>query len=279
MTAIVLSLLSSASFGVADFLGGLASRRIALLTVMLVSQAAGLVGIAIVVALRAEPLPSADLVPIALVAAVVGTVGLAALYHGLAVGLMSVVAPIAGTAAVIPVVVGALTGEGASALQYGGMGLALGGVVLVSRSGQVDASGARLATGAGIGIVAALFIGLFFLTIDEASETDPYWATFFLRCCSLTLLAAAVAVRRPRLRVGRGALALLPLVGVLDLAGNVFLAVATTKGLVGVVAVLTSLYPVVTVALARAFLDERMTGVQAVGVAAAFAGVGLIAVG
>ena len=276
--AILLSLLSSASFGVADFFGGLASRRYALLTVLVLSQAAGLVGIAVVVAVRGEGPPGGTFVPIALLAALVGTIGLATLYHGLAVGLMSVVAPIAATAAAIPVVVGALTGEAATGIQYAGIAVALAGIVLVSRSGK-GAEGARLATGAGIGVVAAIFIGLFFVAIDRASEHDPYWATFVLRCGSLTILGAAAAIRRPPLRVdGRGAL-LLPLVGLLDLAGNVLLALATTKGVVGVVAVLTSLYPVVTVALAQAVLGERMTRLQAGGVLAAFAGVGLIALG
>ncbi|MBA2615268.1 MAG: DMT family transporter [Actinobacteria bacterium] len=279
MAAIVLSLLSSASFGVADFFGGLASRRYALLTVMVVSQGTGLIGIALLVALRGDGPPDAGFAPFALLASVVGTVGLAALYQGLAVGLMSVVAPLAATAAAIPVVVGAATGESATRLQYAGIAVALGGIVLVSRSQQAGGAGARLATGAGLGILAAVFIGLFFVAIDRASEEDPYWATLVLRCGSLTLIGLAVAIRRPSLRMfGRSALTL-PVVGVLDLAGNVLLAVATTKGAVGVVAVLTSLYPVVTVALARLVLHERMTAVQAAGVGAAFAGVALITLG
>jgi len=279
VAAIVLSLLSSASFGVADFFGGLASRRYALLTVMVVSQGTGLIGIALLVALRGDGPPDAGFAPFALLASVVGTVGLAALYQGLAVGLMSVVAPLAATAAAIPVVVGAATGESATRLQYAGIAVALGGIVLVSRSQQAGGAGARLATGAGLGILAAVFIGLFFVAIDRASEEDPYWATLVLRCGSLTLIGLAVAIRRPSLRMfGRSAL-ILPVVGVLDLAGNVLLAVATTKGAVGVVAVLTSLYPVVTVALARLVLHERMTAVQAAGVGAAFAGVALITLG
>lgn len=279
MAAIVLSLLSSVSFGIADFFGGVTSRRLPVLTVMFASQAAGFVGIAVVVAVHGEAPPGAEIVPYALAASVVGTAGLAALYQGLAVGLMSVVAPIAGTAAAIPVVVGALTGEDASRVQYAGIALALAGVVLVSRSNETDERGARLATGAGLGIVAALFIGLFFLAVDRASEHDPYWATFFLRCGSIALLGLATAIRRPSLRLAGGAALLVPVIGLLDLAGNILLAVATTKGLVGVVSVLTSLYPVVTVALAQLLLRERMSQVQVVGVAAAFAGVVLIAAG
>ena len=277
MAAIVLSLLSSASFGVADFFGGLASRRYALLTVMVVSQGTGLIGIALLVALRGDGPPDAGFAPFALLASVVGTVGLAALYQGLAVGLMSVVAPLAATAAAIPVVVGAATGESATRLQYAGIAVALGGIVLVSRSQQAGGAGARLATGAGLGILAAVFIGLFFVAIDRASEEDPYWATLVLRCGSLTLIGLAVAIRRPSLRMfGRSAL-ILPVVGVLDLAGNVLLAVATTKGAVGVVAVLTSLYPVVTVLLGWGILRERLSPLQGGGAGLALVGVVLLA--
>ena len=273
----MLALLSSASFGFADFLGGLASRRLQVLTVLVLSQIAGLAGIAILVAVRSEPPPEARFAAFALLAALFATSGLVALYRGLAVGLMSVVAPIAATGAAIPVVATAVTGEAPTELESAGIALALVGIVLVSRADR--APGARLATGAALGIFAAVMFGVFFLAFGEASEDDPYWATFAFRVCSLTLLAAAALVRRPPLRVTAPVGAVLVAIGLLDLAGNAFLAVATTKGYLGVVSVLSSLYPVVTVALARTFLDERLRPSQLAGVAAAFAGVGLIALG
>jgi drug/metabolite transporter (DMT)-like permease len=279
MAAVVLALFSSLSFGVADFLGGLASRRLALLTVLLLSQAVGLAGIAAVVAARAEAAPGWSFVPLALLAALLGTIAIAALYRGLAVGAMSVVAPIAATAAVVPVVFGALTGESPTRLQYAGIALALAGVVLVSRADSPLAGGRRLATGAGLGMVAAAFIGLFFIAFDAASEDDPYWAAFVLRVGSVSLLTAVALAARPPLRVPARTAALLASIGVLDLAGNTLFAVATTKGLIGIVSVLSSLYPVATVALARAVLGERLRAAQAVGVATAFAGVVLIAAG
>jgi uncharacterized membrane protein len=280
MAAVALALASSLSFGIADFLGGLTSRRLALLTVLVLSQTVGLAGIAVVVAARAEPPPAATFVPLALLASFFGTVGIAALYRGLAVGAMSVVAPIAATAAVIPVVVGALTGEDATRLQYTGIALALGGVVLVSRSDSPLAGGRRLAAGAGLGILAAVFIGFFFIAFDAASEDDPYWAAFVLRAGSTSLLAVVAVAARPPLRAASGsALVVLAVVGLLDLAGNTLFAVATTKGLIGVVSVLSSLYPVATVALARIVLGERLHAAQALGVAGAFAGVVLIAAG
>jgi drug/metabolite transporter (DMT)-like permease len=277
--AVLLSLASSLSFGVADFLGGVASRRLAVVTVLLLSQAAGLAGIAVLVAARADAPPDAVFVPLAALSAVLGTAGVAALYRGLATGLMSVVAPIAAAAAVIPVVAGALRGEAPTALQNGGIALTLGGVVLVSRTRAAHGAGARLAAGAGLGLTAAVLFGLFLVSFEAASENDPYWAVLALRVASVALLLGAAAVLRPSLRVERRGLGVLAVIGLLDMAGNAFFAVATTKGLIGVVSVLSSLYPIVTIGLARIVLGERLHPVQAAGVAAALAGVGLIAAG
>lgn len=279
MPAVLLSLASSLSFGVADFLGGVASRRGAVVTVLLVSHAVGLAGIAVLVAARAGGPPDAVFVPLAALSAALGTAGVAALYRGLATGLMSVVAPIAAAAAVIPVVWGAVRGDAPTALQNGGIALALGGVVLVSRTRTRPGAGARLAAGAGLGLVAAVLFGLFLVSFEAASRDDPYWAVLALRVSSVAMLAAVATVLRPSLRTGRRGLGVLAVIGLLDVAGNAFFAVATTKGLIGVVAVLSSLYPIVTIGLARLVLRERLHPLQAAGVAAALAGVGLIAAG
>ena len=278
MAAILLSLGASLSFGLADFYGGLSSRRAALVAVMAGAQVAGLIVIAAVVLLRGEPFPGADIIPWAILTSFIGMAGLASLYRGLAVGAMSVVAPIAATAAVIPVVVGAVRGEVPTALQDAGIALALGGVLLASRA-PAEGTRRRFAEGAGLGVMAAVFIGLFLVTFDVAADKDPYWASLLLRAGSAILLITIALVRRPSFRLGGRALGLIALVGILDMAGNTLFAVASTKGLVGVVSVLSSLYPVVTVAMARLLLGERMSGSQGFGVAAAFAGVGLIAAG
>ena len=278
MAAVLLALGASLSFGFADFYGGLSSRRAALVAVMAGAQVAGLAVIAVVVAVRAAPFPGAGILPWTVLAAFIGMAALACLYRGLAVGSMSVVAPIAATAAVIPVVVGAARGEAPAALQNAGIALALGGVLLASRA-PGGATPRRFAQGAGLGILAALFIGVFLVVFDAAAEHDPYWASLLLRATSALLLLTVALVTRPSFRLGGRLLGVIALVGVLDMAGNTLFAVASTKGLVGVVSVLSSLYPVVTVALARLLLAERMRRSQGVGVAAAFAGVGLIAVG
>jgi drug/metabolite transporter (DMT)-like permease len=276
--AVALALASAVAYGFADFLGGATTRRLALPVVLAGSQAAGLAAIASVVALRGAPAPERSAILLATGAGIAGTIGLAALYAALAAGPMSVVAPIAGTAAIVPVGAGLAIGELPSALQNVGIVVALVGVVLASRA-TATATTANARRGIALAVVAAVGIGFLLVFLDAASEADPYWASLVQRVTSTSLLALALLALRPSLRTPpRHALALVA-VGVLDVGGNTLFAVATTKGVIGVVSVLASLYPVVTVALARVVYRERLTRIQAAGVGAALTGVGLIAAG
>ncbi len=275
----MLGLAASVAWGCSDFLGGLKSRTLELLTVLLVSQGAGLLLVGAIVALRGEPVPDGEHVVYACLSGVAGAVGLAAFYRGLAVGAMAVVAPIAGTAAVIPVAFGVITGERPSAFQGIGIALAIAGVVVASRELSEDGGEARLAAGAGLALVAALGFGSFFVSMDAASGPDLFWAIFFNRVTSLAVLSAAAVAVRPRLAVARADLRTLLAIGVLDISANGLFAVASTKGLVSLVAVLASLYPVVTILLARLVLGESVRRVQQAGVAAVLAGVALISAG
>lgn len=278
MLAIGLALGAALSFGIADFMGGSASRRLPIAIVLAISQAIGLAGIGVVVLVRSEEPPPGRFALYAVGAAVLGTIGIAALYRALAIGSMTVVAPIAGTAAVIPVGTGFLIGESPSALQNMGIVLALVGVVLASRTRDEEGR-ATVAAGVWLAGAAAVVIGFFLVALNAASEADPYWATLTARATTVSLLWLSVAIFRPSLGVtGRDRL-VLPLVGILDVTGNLLFSIATTKGLIGVVSVVGSLYPVFTVALARALHDERLSRVQAGGVIIAFAGVALLAGG
>ena len=280
MGALALALASSISWGLADFVGGLKARRLHLLTVVFGSQAAGLVLIATVVAIRGEGPPPAEFVPWAIASGVVGVAGLAAFYRGLSVGAMSVVAPISATAAAIPVTVGLATGDRPTALQGAGMAVALLGVVLAARE-EVDrgAGDTRLAAGVGLAVMAAVGFGLFFVTIDVASEHDPLWATCVNRFTTVPILIVAILLARPRLRVGARNTMALALVGVLDVGANVLYASASREGLIALVSVIASLFPVVVVLLARAVLKERLQRSQQAGVLFALVGVALIAGG
>jgi drug/metabolite transporter (DMT)-like permease len=278
--AVALGLTSSLAWGIADFMGGLASRRMPVLIVLAVSQVVGLLLLIAVVAAQAEGPPEARHLVVAALSAFAGVGALACFYRGLAVGTMAVVAPISATAAVVPVVVGVATGERPESVQVVGIALAVTGVVLASREEVEGSEGGGLATGAGLALLAALGFGLFFVLIDSASEGDVWWALLVNRITGVTMLFTVAAVMRPaagglqpsdaRLLIG---------VGLFDVAANASFAVASTEGLVSVVGVCSSLYPVVTVLLARFILEERVRSLQLAGVALALAGVVAIGAG
>jgi drug/metabolite transporter (DMT)-like permease len=280
VVALLLAFTSSVTWGVADFIGGLMSRRLPLLNVLVGSQLAGLVLIVAVVGVRGEGAPGGDWPVFAALSGVAGATGLAAFYRGLAVGNMAVVAPISATAGVIPLVIGVAGGDRPTALEWSGLVLALVGVVLASRE-EVggSAAGRRIASGAGLALVAALGFGFFFVCMDRASEQDVFWAVLVNRVTSVSLLTcAALALRPPLAADGRDA-ATIAFIGALDISANLLFAVASTEGLVSLVAVLGSLYPLTTVLLARVVLGERPHRLAQIGVAAALAGVALIAAG
>jgi drug/metabolite transporter (DMT)-like permease len=278
--AIALGLAASLSWGVADFIGGIQSRRMPVVAVVLGSQLAGLVLVATIVAIRGEPMPGGDFVIYAALSSVGGIIGLTSFYKALSIGSMGVVAPLSSTAAIIPLVVGIATGDRPSTLQGVGVGIAVCGVVLASREASDEAHESRaVAAGAGLALLSAVGFGCFFLAIDRASNTDVLWAVCVNRTVSVALLGAALLIARPHLGIRPADMRTLAIVGVLDIAANGFFAVASTKGLVSVVAVVSSLYPVTTVVLARVVLGERLRAVQRLGALAALVGVVLVSAG
>jgi drug/metabolite transporter (DMT)-like permease len=275
VTAIALALGASVLWGVGDFLGGVTSRRLATLTVLAYSQTAGLVGILVAAVFVADDFLSFVGFGAAMLAGIGGLVGLGALYRGMAVGAIGVVAPISATAAVIPVTVGLLRGERPSALQLFGIAVALVGVFLVSREpGQTG----RLAAGVPLALLAALGFGSYFLFIDRASSDDALWAVVVARSTS-SLLAVVAAASRRSLHAPRRLLPTLIAIGLFDVGANLLLALALNEGFVSIVSVLASLYPVITIALAVVLLRERPNRGQAAGAAAALTGAAMIAAG
>lgn len=281
MLAIALALSSSLAWGLADFLGGLQARRLSTLLVLALSQLAGLIGLGVLIAALGRPAPALALLWPAAVGGLIGAVGLGAFYRALAVGTMSVVAPVAATGVAIPVLAGLLGGDDPSGLEILGILLAVAGVLLVTQESGGDAAARRAGRrGTGLALVAAACFGVFFLTLAESSEADPLWATLAARSSSVCLLALAVVAWRGR--VGsppRAALPTLALVGLLDVTANATFAVASTLGLLSVVSVLSALYPAVTVALAALVLGERLRQVQRAGVVSALAGTIALAAG
>lgn len=277
MLAIALALGAAASYGVGDFLGGLSARRAHVLTVLVLSQLAGAAAIAIWAAVAGEAFLGGRGMLAAAAAGVSGAVGLALLYRGMAIGAMGVVAPISSMAAAIPFGVGIAQGERPSPVQILGAAVALGGLGLVSRTpGRL---GGGLAAGVGLALAAAVGFGLYFVFLDAAAHESVPWAVLVARLTSSALALCAVVAVGAAVLPGRRLVPAVVAVGVCDTAANVLFALATTRGLVSVAAVLTSLYPAVTVALAAAVLRERVGGLQLGGAAAVLAGAALITTG
>jgi drug/metabolite transporter (DMT)-like permease len=269
------------SWGVSDFLGGLMTRRMAVLLVIAVSQTAGLTIIGVAVAVAGEPAPAAEFVPYAAGAGLAGVCGLAAFYSGLAMGKMSVVAPISSMAVLVPVAVGIATGDRPSSVQAVGAVIGIAGIALASRESADEAGeDRRVAAGVGLALLSALGFGLFFVAMDVAADSDPLWANLVNRGTSLSLALLAVLAFRPSLQgLGRPQLPTLVAIGTLEMGANVGFAFAATEGLLSLTAVLSALYPVVVVLLSGIVLHERLQPSQKSGVAAALAGVALIASG
>jgi drug/metabolite transporter (DMT)-like permease len=273
-----LALSASLSWGVADFLGGVKARVLPALTVLAASQPFGLAALGVAVAVRGTGIPG-DEVAWSALAAVFGTVGLFAFYRGMAAGAISVIAPIAAIAAGIPVIWGvAVSGDHVSGLQALGFVAALGGSVVASV--ELRPERAQVAAGVGWAALAMLCFGAYYIPMHAASTQDWLWPAFLFRCTSVTLVWTVVLVRRVRLAGFRAHWAGLVAIGILDTGGNaLYAAASSTHGQISVVSVLASLYPVVTVLLARLILGERVQRTQDAGVVVALVGVVLITAG
>jgi drug/metabolite transporter (DMT)-like permease len=282
MLAAVLALASSLSWGLSDFLGGFQSRRHHVLAVMLLSQ--GLALAILVVAVLAGAPTEHDAASTAWAAGVgiLGLLGLLAFYRALAIGTMSIVAPISATGVAIPVLVGLASGERPGTLQVGGIALACAGVVLAAREPPSDDAAVRRASRASVGLalVAAVGFGSFFAGIDRAEETaDVAWVLLAARGADVALLVVAALALRPPIPTAPAALGAIAAIGAFDLLANLLFVLAAGRGLLSVVGVLGSLYPAVTVVLARFVLHERLSRAQGAGVLITLAGVVALAAG
>jgi drug/metabolite transporter (DMT)-like permease len=276
--AALLAIAGALGWGVGDFLGGIAARRLAVLTVLVISQAVGLVGVYIWVVFAGDPFPGVgELLPAA-AGGVAALAGLAALYRGFALGAMGIVAPISAASPIVPLAVDAVHGKVPSVLQWLGVVLVLSGIVVLSWESSAD-GGRRIAAGAGLATVAAVSFGLFFVGIDAGADESAAWAVAAARTASVPVAVVACLLTATALTAPRRLLPLVVGVGVFDTGANVLVAAATTRGAVGIVAVLSSLYPVTTMVLAWLVLGERLGTPKRVGAGVALAGAALVAAG
>jgi uncharacterized membrane protein len=275
--AAIFALSAAVAYGVGDFLGGVAARRVPPTAVVLWSHVVGLVMMA-----AAAPLVGGDLsmqtLAIGAVAGLLGALGVTLFYQALAMGAMSVIAPIGALlSAAVPVVVGIGTGDRPSPAALAGIALALGAVVLISRESPHLATVPVRWQAVGLAIAAGLGFGFFFVALDQAGDGVGIWPLVGARVASVGMFAVLGAARLTSAALPRGVAGAAVGCGALDAGANVLYLLALSHGLLSVVSVLTALYPAGTVLLARYVLGEHLSPVQRAGLGVAVAAAVLIA--
>lgn len=275
---IALALASSLVWGVADFLGGVFTRRAPLTAVTVVSQTAGFVALLVWLAARGFSVGGASFA-FGVVGGLCSAVGLSAFYKGLAVGTMSIVSPVVACGAVVPFTISLATGERPSSIALGGAVVALVGAVLASAE-ESRAPARGRAQAILLAAVAAGCLGVFTYFLGLGSREGSALPTLLgARVGSLSCLLLLAASRRAPVRLGLRHIPLVAAVGLADVSANALFALASGHGLLALVSVLGSLYPVTTVLLAHVVLGERLTPFQLAGVGVALAGVAALSVG
>jgi drug/metabolite transporter (DMT)-like permease len=276
--ALALSLASSLSWGISDFMGGLQSRKMHVLVVVLLTEAVGLaLGLLALPVLSGHSMSAGDLL-LAAAGGMAGAVGLIGFYGAMSIGTIAVVTPIAGMGVVVPVAVGLARGEQPAAVQLVGVAVAMTAVALVSYESDEERRSVELRAVA-LAVAAALGFGIFFVAVDATASIDAANTIAAVRAGGVAAALVAVAIVRPSFAGTRAALPVIAAIGFFDFLANALFAVASTKGLLSVVAVGGSLYPAVTIVLAYFVLGDRLTRLRRFGVALALAGIVMIAAG
>lgn len=280
-----LAIASALFYGAADFAGGVATRRAGAMPVVVLSQLSGFVLLALLMPMLPAASPShADLLW-GVSAGLAGSIGVALLYHGLAIGRMAVVAPTTAVCAVaIPVIVSVLLGERPALLAAAGIVLGVVSIVLVS---QQTASAAEVHAGAPAGrfspitiaLMSGVGIGFFLLFLAQTRPAAGMWPILASRLTSVTLFGTLAAARRQSLRMPSRILGLVLVCGAVDMLANGLYLLAARAGPLSLVVTLSSLYPASTVLLARVVLGERLNARQITGVGCALAAIALIVSG
>jgi len=273
---VLFGLAAALAFGGGDFTGGLASRRVAGLTVVAVAQAVGFVLLLLLVGATRTPLPDGTSLLLAAAAGAFGGIGLLALYRGLAMGSMGVVTALSGVGSVaLPLLIGfALGRAGVNPLQWVGVVVAMGAVAAASGATREGVRSEAVAMGS----AAALFFGLWFVLLDLAASQDRAWPLLVSRGSATVLIGLAALARRQFAGVRR-TWPLMVGAGTLDVAGNAAFVESRATIPVGVAAALTGLYPIITMLLARVVLREKLPPLGLVAVGLAVGGVILISLG
>jgi drug/metabolite transporter (DMT)-like permease len=278
LLSILFGLGAALGWGAADFTGGLASRRASPYQVLFLAEIAGLLPLLILTLAVGEPVPALPAWLWSAAASVLGTIGLLFLYRALADGQMTIAAPVSALlAAVIPVLVGAVTEGLPGLLTFYGFALALASIWTISQSGEsmdfrINLRDLRLP------LVAGLFFGCYFVLIDQATKAALLWPLVSARLAGILVMVLFALIVRGSILPGREVWPLVSLGGVLDVIGNVFYVLALQTGRLDVSAVLGALYPASTVVLAWLILKERISRLQTFGILLAFGAITLLTI-
>ena len=266
--------MSSLMWGTADFIGGVTSRRLPALAVYGLAQGVGFVVLVGIATLSGGWSREPGYWPWAIGASVLSLVAMVAFYQALAIGPMGIVSPLVSLSVLVPVAVSLIRGEQPVPIQVLGIILAVVGILLASGPELSGAESARPLLLAG---AAALGFGGMYVLMAEGSQHDALMTMTGMKVTSVVIFAVVLVAVRSVGGAGRRDVLPIVVIGVFDAGANVTFGVATTTGLLSTTSVLGSLYPVVTAILAAIFLRERLRAVQYAGVAAALAGVLMIA--
>jgi len=281
--AAFLAIISAALFGAGDFLGGLASRKTRIFSVIAIAHLIGLFFILLLAPFMAEEFLLNDFFRGA-VAGILGLIGIAFIFHALQRGPMTVVAPITSIAsAVIPVIWGTAYGENLSSLHIVGICIGLVSILLVSQARseaiQSDKSRALPPWLITESLLSGLCFAGFYIVIDGTSGSSEPWPLVAARLTSVCCLLAIGIFSNKTFRVSSSVLPLVLWSGILDTVANLTFLMATNRGMLSIVSVLTSLYPATTVILAKWVLKEHLTRIQIFGLFGALTATALIASG
>jgi drug/metabolite transporter (DMT)-like permease len=278
ITAILFGIASALTWGAADFGGGIASKKTNPYAVVFWGDLIGMTAVAVIAIWSNDPIPSWRSVGFSMLSSICGATGIIMLYYALANGKMSIAAPVSALmAAVIPVAVGFVTVGIPKGLTMAGIALALISIWLVARTereGRVRIHWADVR----LPLFAGILVGFFFIFMHEATLDSVLWPAVLLRVLSATLLAFIALLTHNLLSIPREHWGLVAFIGIFDVAGNVFYILSAQMGRLDIAAVVGSLYPGATVALAWLILKEKISISQLAGIALALTAIVMISV-
>ncbi|WP_135610052.1 DMT family transporter [Methanococcoides sp. AM1] len=271
---VLFSLAAAATWGAADFGGGFATKRASVFSVVIITQAVGLVLLPFLALYFSEEFPPINGMFWGFVAGVAGSLGLLALYHALSIGKMGVVAPISAVVTVaLPVVYGAFNEGLPAGHQIAGFVMAIAAMWLISSTGEKSKIKKQDLV---YPLLAGVGFGIFFISVDLFSESAVFWPLTVAKVSAIAVILGFALLRRSATVPSKDVLPIIILAGLFDTGGNLFFALASQAGRLDIATIIASLYPGSTVLLAWILLKEHLSSMQWIGIVLALAAIALI---